>query len=392
WANVGTAVSAINQKAQALKESGAISLDTLDDGSDPCAPLILATVDDLIAMMRSNRVTGAFMIFNTADLSQKNAPTLTQNKPGIYLRDFDPIPNSSSYNLDLLIERAPVSVVQQMNISTDSAWRPQFEFSHDASSYPDYFYAPFQKAFERTDSEMGFQDFGYWSLAHHLYEDSTDVISYSVPLMLEDGTLYGVLGVDITLDHLCKALPYSEISDDRRGSYLLVVDQDDEALGDVDNVLINGPVYRQAAGPTQTTTLRSDETQVWIETDSGNFICTVEYLSIYNTNAPFSNQRWALIGTVRDRDLFSFSNRISNMLLTGILFTMLVGALGSFIASRFISRPVTELAREMNQQHPKTAIALSRTGILEIDQLADAIETLSRDVIDSATKLTQIME
>ncbi|MEG1774605.1 MAG: diguanylate cyclase, partial [Oscillospiraceae bacterium] len=29
WANVGTAVSAINQKAQALLESGAISLDTL---------------------------------------------------------------------------------------------------------------------------------------------------------------------------------------------------------------------------------------------------------------------------------------------------------------------------------------------------------------------------
>ena len=37
-------------------------------------------------------------------------------------------------------------------------------------------------------------------MPYKLYDDSQEVISYSVPLILNDGTVYGVLGVEISLD------------------------------------------------------------------------------------------------------------------------------------------------------------------------------------------------
>ena len=53
-----------------------------------------------------------------------------------------------------------------------------------------------------------------------------EVVTYSVPLVWEDGTVLGVLGVDITTDYLADQLKYQELADERAGAYLLGVSQD----------------------------------------------------------------------------------------------------------------------------------------------------------------------
>ena len=42
-----------------------------------------------------------------------------------------------------------------------------------------------------------------------------------MPLMLEDGTLYGVLGIEMLDDYLCSHLPYGELGFDADGSYIV---------------------------------------------------------------------------------------------------------------------------------------------------------------------------
>lgn len=40
--------------------------------------------------MRTNQVTGVFVVLNTDNLKEKKEKGIFENKPGIYLRDFDP--------------------------------------------------------------------------------------------------------------------------------------------------------------------------------------------------------------------------------------------------------------------------------------------------------------
>ena len=53
------------------------------------------------------------------------------------------------------------------------------------------------------------------------------MISYTVPLITSDGQVYGVLGMEITLDYLSTMLPYEELMNDRNdASYLVLVKND----------------------------------------------------------------------------------------------------------------------------------------------------------------------
>jgi len=56
--------------------------------------------------------------------------------------------------------------------------------------------------------------------------DKRLAISYSVPLILEDGTVYGVLGVEILTDYMRSLLPCGELMEQEQGSYLLAVSKE----------------------------------------------------------------------------------------------------------------------------------------------------------------------
>ncbi|RHV91722.1 EAL domain-containing protein [Lachnospiraceae bacterium OF09-33XD] len=390
WSNVSETVQKVNNTAERLLWSGQISLDTLDDGSDYSTPLLADVSDDLISLMRTNRVTGAFVILNTDDLEALHAQGIYENKPGLYFRDYDPVSNSTERNQDLLLEYAPTEVVQNLNISLDSEWRPQFEFER-AGGYGSYLYEPFEAAVQIEEPQnLEISDLGYWSEPYCLYGDGKEVISYSVPLILSDGTVYGVLGIDLTLDYLKSLIPYSEIGEKNQGAYLLGSEKNDD--GKLTNVLINGPVYAQMADDQEITEVYEQDGEMAIRSDGQQqMYCDMEYLNLYNTNTPFSSQKWALVGTVSRNNLFAFSNQIITTLIKAILLTLAAGVAGGILISLFISRPVTMLTRSVKKAKPSGQMVLAKTGIREIDLLAESLENLSGEMLYAAEKFAYII-
>ncbi len=345
--------------------------------------------------MRTNSVTGAFVVLNTTDLSSDMRSASYENKPGIYIRDLDPLSQASYENTDLLLECAPTPVAKDLGISMDSAWRPLFDFKKLDIPYYDFLYEPYQKALENP--EMSYTDLGYWSKPYQLFEDERRVVSYSVPLILNDGTVYGVLGIELTLDHLIKLLPYDELSEGKNGSYVLAVSPDDSQS--FDNLLISGPIYKQVAE--DKTTLVKDPVykncydMKFSDSAYGGsekMHCSVQYLNLYNSNTPFSGQKWALIGTMRSSDLFAFSGKINYAILLSILLTLVTGFLGIFIISFVVSKPITSLVNSVKASRSNSPVLLGRTNIREVDELASSIEHMSEEVFDNATKFTQIIE
>ena len=76
------------------------------------------------------------------------------NKPGIYIRDLDPLAQASAQNTDLLLECSPIMVAQHLGISTDSAWRPQFDFAKKNQPYYPFFYEPYQSALSNPEIDV----------------------------------------------------------------------------------------------------------------------------------------------------------------------------------------------------------------------------------------------
>lgn len=187
----------INAVTQAMLDDGEISLDTLDSGSDAASPLLLSIGDSLISSMRHRPVTGIFVVLNTHDLdTRKKGEPL----PCLYLRDLDPNSSPSQRNSDLMLVRAPAQVVQSLYIATDTSWTPSINYEANGSS--GFLYPVFQAAYH-GNGELDAADYGHWtSSPYTLSGDDHSAIAYTIPLILDGGTVYGVLGVEILESYL----------------------------------------------------------------------------------------------------------------------------------------------------------------------------------------------
>ena len=387
---LSTLESEINALTQELLDSGRIDLATLDSSSITAYPLLEAATPKLIAALRSRPVTGIFLVLNTHDLNERSAG---KRLPSIYLRDLDPDASPSENNSDLLFERAPARLVQEQSIATDKSWSPALTYQAMARGF---LYAPFQAAYD-DGAQLNPADYGHWTIAPYaLKGDDRQAIYYSQPLILPDGTVYGVIGVELLTSYLADKLPCAELQGDGSGLYLLacsnmMLNLDTLSL-DLAPVLCSGS-SAFASGTTAVASRRGTGCFRLVQ-DHVPYTASVMSLKLYNRNAPFSGDRWYLVGMVPTANLSAFSNRVQQMLFLTVLLTLIAGFLASFLVSERMSKPVHQLSAAVAkaQENAVAMPQLPTTGILEVDQFASAITHLSEDVLASSTRFLRIME
>lgn len=386
WSNVSYTVQNINAAAEQLTEDGLIDLNTIGDNPAGSNLLSEKISDHLIDMLRSNKVTGVFAVFNNKDASALEAQG-DFSLPGICFRDLDPDTTPSTMNNDLLIERGSVELVRNLGIATDGNWKPQFEFTAQNQNEYQMILNPLGQAVENSDS-ASLTEWGYWSRPHTLTGDDKKIITYTVPLVSSDGIVYGVLGTEVTLDYLAHSLPSDELMEDRDSAYLLTMHNSEtgeyEVLFSSDESIASNMSFLE---------VKEEEgiSQSFIGNDEDQYFMDTGELKLYDSNVPFESEQWGLSGAVKERDLTEFSRHILSYIILAIFLTVLIGVVGCIIVSIMISRPVYRVSRYMQLMDGKGQIALPRTNIYEFDLLAASVENLSRDVIDSATKFTQIL-
>ena len=367
----------VNAAAEELLAEGAIALDTLDQSSENAQPLMDAIAPQLVTALRAKGVNGIFVILSTHDLGKKQEGT---RLPCVYLRDLDPNATSSDRNADLMVMRGTAQTVQQLGITTDKCWGPAMEVEPGC-----FFWTPFQVACQTTGSKQDPAVYGRWTPQPYVLERGTrEAIAYVQPLILPDGTVYGVIGTELLVNYLEQQLPADELQHGGQGSYLLAVTRNTvenaETL-EVTAVLTTGKNKEE-----QTT----EKLRLERDAPSGSWKyrlgkaqqrCSVQPLSLYNRNAPFANENWLIIGAVEENALFAFSHQVWSWLLLAVVATAAVGFLGCLVVSRQLAKPVAQLSAELAaaQKEHGSIPEFSRTGIRELDQFASAITQLSRD-------------
>lgn len=383
----------INAVTQAMLDDGEISLDTLDSGSDAASPLLLSIGDSLISSMRHRPITGIFVVLNTHDLDtrEKGEPL-----PCLYLRDLDPDSAPSQRNSDLMLVRAPAQVVQSLYIATDTSWTPSINYGANGSS--GFLYPVFQAAYH-GNGELDAADYGHWtSSPYTLSGDDHSAIAYTIPLILDDGTVYGVLGVEILESYLQALLPGTELQHDSSGTYLLGV-ASNSAIGKDDLTVSVISVSPAANAPQQSydqTLLLKPSKRGGYQSDSPLGLChaAVAPLTLYNRNAPFSNEQMLLIGSVPVSALYAFSGDVVRLLIIAVLVVLTAGLFSSLVLARKLSRPISRLSDEVaHARESRSSIPmLSATGIIELDRFSSAFTQLGREVLDTSTKFLRIMD
>ena len=383
----------INAVTQAMLDDGEISLDTLDSSSDAASPLLLSIGDSLISSMRHRPVTGIFVVLNTHDLDtrEKGEPL-----PCLYLRDLDPDSAPSQRNSDLMLVRAPAQVVQSLYIATDTSWTPSINYGANGSS--GFLYPVFQAAYH-GNGELDAADYGHWtSSPYTLSGDDHSAIAYTIPLILDDGTVYGVLGVEILESYLQALLPGTELQNDSSGTYLLGV-ASNSAIGKDDltvSVISASPAANAPQQSYDQTLLLKPSKRGGYQSDSPLGLChaAVAPLTLYNRNAPFSNEQMLLIGSVPVSALYAFSGYVVRLLIIAVLVVLTAGLFSSLVLARKLSRPISRLSDEVaHARESRSSIPmLSATGIIELDRFSSAFTQLGREVLDTSTKFLRIMD
>ena len=380
--------SQINTLTQELLDSGAIDPATLDSSSNAAYPLLAAVTPKLISTLRSKPVTGIYLILNTHDLNQRASG---DRLPSVYLRDLDPDAPPPENNSDLMFERAPARLVQTQNISTDKAWKPAITYRSLGAE--GLLYSAFQTAYD-AEIKLDATAYGHWTTSLYVINgDDRQAIAYSLPLILPDGTVYGVVGVELLTSYLAKKMPYNELHTSNSGSYALCYSG--TALN-ADTLTLTAFPVMNSGGLDLSTALelkRREADCFRFSKNNISYIASLVPLEVYSRNAPFYGEHWCLVGIVPCSALFAFAQRVQQMLFLIVLLTLIAGFAASWLVSERMSKPVAQLSAEVAKAQNAAALPqLSTTGIAEVDQFASAISQLSSDMLASSTRFLRIME
>lgn len=392
WSNLGEGEQFVQSVARETLAAQSLTAAGLKGNLAAANEILDKSADKLLYLLRKQSVNGVFLVLCGADdvgfLPQAGEIT----RPGIHIRDLDANSNPDDTS-DLLIERAPSLVAKRLGITLDNHWTPQFTFQagQGLSAYA-YYYDPITAAVQNP--QMAYADLGVWSPPFSFCHDDIEVISYSVPLVSDDGVVYGVLGVELSVDYIKSLLPYDELAQDKDGAYILAVDTNGDSAFDAN--LSSGPAFTKMFGSESEISLTAPVTQniytINEKSSRSKAYGCVQYLKLYNSNAPFEGQKWALVGAVDAKKLLGFSASAKTSIFLALAISIGLGMLAVFVTAKVFTKPITALAAKVKTINPRLPVRFDKIHIAEIDELSSAIEQLSKNVAESASKLSQIIE
>lgn len=375
WSNIATEVENIeNILNQELDNN--VSIKDIYTNSSTSQNLLSKISSPLITMLRNHGTTGVYLFFTNGEFDKETS----KYYPGLYINDNDPTGASDINNTDLLLSRCPVSLVKTLNIPTASSWQPSFEFQpNDADLYASIF-QNFQLA--ANSDEFSVTDVACWLKPYKIYGSDTYCISYVLPLIY-DNQVYGAIGIDISFPHLKKILAYHELSQSETAGYVLAIQSSENTY---QPQLVNGPYFSRMFD-------QSSELVVNQNTIENSIYTSIHELNLYNSNTPYEDEKWVLMGIIDKNELFAFTNQIRDVFLISILIVLAVGAVLSYMLSRFIAKPIVDLSHRISKTtNISTYNQLERTRVIEIDQLIEAIEKMRSTILESASRFTNIIQ
>lgn len=384
WRDMTKITTELDQIASQMLEAG--ELDLTDPEEQGGVEFLTRVTPELAEELYDKRASGIFVVLIPEELfSYENLPRSTRLL-GLCIRDKEPeTPYLNSSDLEIV--RAPLTLMNSMGVEKGSGWLPSYFFGEDECAT---FISPGLKGLNEEKEGKSINDYGYWTLPYTLYGSNVSCIAYVVPLMREDGTAYGFIGIELEEEYLLSMLPGGELTNENsEGDYILGLRKGSMVVTPLlatDEVLGQQTFLRLEEEEEGKTVFRVGET---------TYVAAVESMDFYTPDSVYAEDEWVLIGAVEESVLYEFPNNMLVIFFLIFLLMLLVGLVGSYLVGKNMTKPISHLAQEVSaaeRERLRTIPNFSPTGIREIDAVSDAIVTLSQNVLESTRRFLDIID
>ena len=373
WRSIYKESDNLSDALEKILSGNNMEIDQFLESADAQQAYLYEVFPEMVGTLQYNTTSGVFLI-----LANNSSEEEAADYRGFFVRDSDPQTKSAT-NTDLLLERGSKKLAYSENISLDNAWATNFSFEGVGNrNSDDFFYKPYMAALEHTDTAM--VNLGYWAkpfvLEDH-YMDNHEMITYSVPLMYH-GTIYGVVGVEISVSYLGTYFQVKDLDSDLNAGYALLLD---EGNGRYDNLTGKGALYDAVC--------RDKDTDIAMETTDADIlkvkdakvgdqaICAIiKPLDLYSNNVPYEDTKWVLCGFVTENSVYGQGQEIYRKMIFAIAFSMLLAVALVHILARHVTKPVNRLVESV-RGGVEGIRDFKVSNISEIDLLHDVVENLT---------------
>lgn len=388
WSRMKKSVEEIVAKIERIAEEQGATISDIQTDAALNQTILNELMGEVIGTLRTCGTTEVFLALNG-----KAVPADSNNalKAGVYLRNSNPEFYSNG-NQDLLFERGVPAISKNWQISLDSYWAAGFDFSDVEDENNFYAVKPYQAAAASDSKDFG--NFAYWGFGNPIDSLDKAVLTYSVPLITSDGSVIGVMGTGINAEYFSNYIHYKEIGEGLSGAYFLGKTTDGVHF---QPLVFSGTSYNSNLFLGHEVTIRGDGEDsiqyLYLEGEEESRLCaSVEYLQLYDSNTPFEEERWVLVGLQPKSQLLAAYHSAQLMLIILCIGGMLLGVTGVFWTSRRVSKSLRHLMEDLRGSDSHRPIHLERLNVEEIDELIYSIESLSARVAASSSKISTILQ
>lgn len=372
WSSIYKEGEYLNSSLAGILKDNSLDMNVFLDSDDVQQKYLEEVFPDMVDALQYNQTTGVFLV-----LANENLTTDRSTYNGFFLRDSDPQTRTAS-NTDLLLERGSKKLSHGESISLDSAWTTRFTFEGSGRrTCDDFFYKPYEAAKEHTDVDT--VNLGYWSkpfILENNYMDNHKMITYSVPLVYA-GTVYGVLGVEISVNYLESYLPVKNLDGNLNAGYAIAVKTGDNTY---ETIVGKGTLYDAVSRDSQGLTLirqKDDISKVrGAKVGKQDIYAVDKELNLYSSNVPYSDTHWILCGFVTADSIYGMGQDIYRIIIIAVLVSVILASILVFLLTRYVTKPVYGLMESL-RGGVEGIHSFRTSNILEIDELHDVIENLT---------------
>ena len=370
-----------------LKETGA-DISDIQKKRELNSLIMESSVDNMVDMLEHSTANEVYLILETGELYRDDGYKKSV-KAALYLRDTDD--SADDGYEDLLMEIGPSSIAQSYGIVLDSGWTFFLEAEPGDKNY-EFYFGTIKTAKEngRTSAE----DLGYWSGFSQVSDSAEGSIKYTFPLIAEDGTVYGVLGMGMTEDTVLSGISAGDAVSDS-DCYVL-----GKGIAGEENsfeiLTHSGSLFDSLVGNVAVITAGEAEEEDSIYnfdlSPRVKMVGSVQFIRLYDTRSPYYGQTWALISIAERDKVLSPLTGLVQMLLLAAGVSLAVSVTVVILSCRRVVKPISAAINAMNTNNEyNKVIRFKPSNIYELDKMTDAITRLQINVQDFSSQVSQMI-
>ena len=354
--------------------------------------------DEMIKMINDLDVDGAFVILDNVNKKENE-------KAGVFLR---------KRNNSIFLRIGVLDLIQKSEIRVDSdLWDETFRFTKDTRPLSIYnaYIDTYNKVFnEATVGKIkNYKEYELWNRVCWFNNEQDETITYTLPLINDNGVVYGVVGVEVSQQKLNEVyLKNTKLESDIYPAVGWVFREYDSENGKEAKKEIRATgLFSSNKGYSYTFELTKDNDMEGIysakligENNRGIddidkdevFISSVYDINPYTVVKAYDKDNIKVLGVITNDSLFATQNKLLKNLLIGMTISIVLGIVILSITASVTTKPIEELVDAVKKMNPSKAVKLKRTNIKQLDDLEYSIENLGKNVLDNASKLSSIID